>query len=187
MVQDAQSYQRRNYFIKKGFQVRFIIKFCLLMLLGIVISTGLLFVFSQGTLTSSFQNSRLVIENTSLAILPAIIYTSLITLCLLTLATILVTLFISHKIAGPMFRFEKDLKEIGQGNLTKKVMLRRKDQAAELAGSITEMAALLREKVVNIRQGLEKVLESARAQNAPTGVVEGLEHLLQDIRDNLKT
>ena len=187
MVQSAQQYQRRNYFIKKGFQVRFILKFCLLMLLGIIISTGLLFISSQGTLTSSFKDSRLIIENTSLAILPAIIYTSLITICLLMLATIVVTLFISHKIAGPMFRFEKDLKEIGEGNLTKKVVLRQKDQAAELADSITDMTALLREKVVNIRQGIEKVLGSARAPNAAPEIVEGLERLLEDIRANLKT
>lgn len=187
MVQGAQSYQRRNYFIKKGFQVRFIIKFCLLMLLGIVISTSLLFVFSQGTLTSSFKDSRLVIENTSSAILPAIIYTSLITICLLTIATIAVTLFISHKIAGPMFRFENDLKEIGKGDLTKKVVLRRKDQAAELAESITNMTALLREKVVNISQDIENILESARANNTASETVEGLERLLEDIRANLKT
>ena len=187
MSQEKQSYKRKNYFIKKDFQARFILKFCLILLAGVIISTGLLFLFSQDTLTSSFRHSRLVVENTGLAILPSALYTSLITLGLLTVATIIITLFISHKIAGPMFRLEKELKEIGQGDLTKKVMLRSKDQAAELADRINHMTASLHEKVVNIRTEVERILESARKENAPQKIVEGLERLHQEIMKNLKT
>ncbi len=187
MSQVKQPYKRKNYFIKKDFQARFILKFCLLLLTGVVISTGLLFLFSQGTLTSSFQHSRLVIENTALAILPSVVYTGLITLGLLTVATIFVTLFISHKIAGPMFRFEKDLKEIGQGDLTKKVVLRNKDQAAELADCINDMTTSLRKKVVHVQAEVERILKSAREKNAPQEMLEGLERLHQDIITTMKT
>jgi len=187
MSQENRAYKRKNYFIKKDFQAKFILKFCLLLLAGVALSAGLLFLFSQDTLTSSFQQSRLVIENTSWAILPAVLYTGLITLALLTIATIFVTLFISHKIAGPMFRFEKELKDIGQGDLTKKVMLRRKDQTAELARCINDMTAGLREKIVDIRTGVEHTLESARNKNAPQEIIEGLEHLHQEIIKKLKT
>jgi methyl-accepting chemotaxis protein len=187
MSQEKHSYKRKSYFIKKDFQARFILKFCLLLLTGVVISAGLLFFFSQDTLTSSFQQSRLVIKNTSVAILPAILYTSLITLALLTVATIFVTLFISHKIAGPMFRFEKELKEIGQGDLTKKVVLRKKDQTADLARCINDMTAGLHEKIVDIRTEVERTLESARKKNTPQEIIEGLEHLHREITNNLKT
>jgi methyl-accepting chemotaxis protein len=187
MSQEKQSYTRQNYFIKKGFQIRFILKFCLLLLAGVVISTSLLLLFSQNTLTSTYQQSRLVIENTALAILPSIAYTSLITLVLLTIATIIVTLFISHKIAGPMFRFEKELREIGEGNLTKKVRLRSKDQAAELAECINDMTTDLREKIINFQNEVERILESARKQNAPEEIVEGLAHLHEELRNKLIT
>ena len=187
MSHDTQSSKRKHYFIKKDFQTKFILKFCFLILGGVVISTGLLFLFSQDTLTSSFHDSRLVIENTALAILPSIVYTSLITLGLLTSATIIITLFISHKIAGPMFRFEKELKEIGEGNLTKKILLRNKDQAAELADCINNMTTDLHEKVSRIRTELEHILESARKQDTPKEIIEELEHLHQEIVDNLKT
>lgn len=70
MPDTKRSYKRRQYFIKKEFQVKFILKFCLLIVFGAIISTGLLFLFSQDTLTSSFQQSRLVIKSTGLAILP---------------------------------------------------------------------------------------------------------------------
>ena len=127
MPDTKRSYKRRQYFIKKEFQVKFILKFCLLIVFGAIISTGLLFLFSQDTLTSSFQQSRLVIKSTGLAILPSVLYTNLITLGLIAIAAIIVTLFVSHKMAGPLFRFEKELRNIGEGDLTTKVVVRKDD------------------------------------------------------------
>jgi len=132
------TYKRRQYFIKKDYQLKFILKFCLIILAGSIISTGVLFLFSQGTLTSSFEHSRLIIRNTGIAIMPAVILTNIITLILISIAAVVVVLFISHKIAGPMFRFEKDLKEIGEGNLTKTIALRNKDQFTKMAHSIID-------------------------------------------------
>ena len=86
-----------------------------------------------------------------------------------------------------MFRFEKELKEIGGGNLKKKVSLRKKDQAEELADCINDMTASLREKVIHIRTRLEHILESARKQNASTDLIEALETLHQEISNNLKS
>lgn len=187
MSQETRTYARKHYFIKRDFQTRVILKFCLLLLMGLVISAVLLVFFSQGTLTSSFQHSRLVIENTSQAILPVILYTSLITLALLTVATIFVTLFISHRIAGPLFRFEKELKEIGDGNLTKQVMLRKKDQTAELAESINSMVNALREKVLCVHAELEEIMSAVREGIPPQVIEERLERLDREIKKNLRT
>ncbi|HUV50170.1 MAG TPA: methyl-accepting chemotaxis protein [Anaerolineae bacterium] len=186
MSQQERIYKRKNYFIKRDFQSKFILKFCLILLIGTILSTGLLFLFSQGTLTSSFEQSRLVIKNTSLAILPSLIYTNLITLGLITLATIVVTLFVSHKIAGPLLRFEKELKEIEKGDLTKSIKLRKKDQIADLSGSLNTMTAGLHEKVLDIRTGVENLIESASKQNAPQELIEELNHLRQTIEMNFK-
>lgn len=187
MPQGEKIHQRKNYFIKKDFQAKFILKFCLLLLAGVIVSMALLFFFSQDTLTSSFHNSRLVIKNTGLVILPSIVYTGLITLVLLTIGTVIVILFISHKIAGPMFRFEKELREIGEGNLTKKVLLRNKDQAAELADAINEMTATLQKKVFSIQTELERIREAARQQNVPLDHIEDLDRLSQKFKHDLKT
>ena len=186
MSQQERTYKRRQYFIKKDFQFKFILKFCLIVLIGTILSTGLLFLFSQGTLTSSFQQSRLVIKNTSLAILPAVIYTNLITLGLITLATIVVTLFVSHKIAGPLFRFEKELKDIEKGDLTKSIKLRKKDQTTDLADSLNKMTASLHGKVLEIRTGVEHLIESVSKQNATQELVDQLNHLYQKIETNFK-
>ena len=186
MTQERPHFRRRHYFIKKGFQFRFILKFCLLILLGVVISTGLLFLFSQDTLTSSFDKSKLVIEKTAFAILPAAIYTNLITLGLITLATIAVTLFVSHKLAGPMFRFEADLKVIGDGDLTKIVRLRKKDQMMSIVESLNQMTASLREKLITVHSSVEQMTEKASGQGASQELIDGLKDLRQKIEDNFK-
>ncbi|MBW1852824.1 MAG: hypothetical protein JRJ15_15695 [Deltaproteobacteria bacterium] len=178
--------RRSQYFIQKGYQFKFILKFCLIVLAGSIISTAFLFFSAQGTLTSSFEHSRLVIRNTATAIMPAVILTNVITLIVITFATIVVVLFISHKIAGPMFRFEKDLKDIGQGDLTKKVNLRKKDQFTNLADSLNIMTATLHEKVVSTQAEVEQLIELASKEKAPQKLVEGLNHLHKSLNQHFR-
>ena len=185
-MSQKRTYKRRQFFVKKEYQFKFILKFCLIILVGAIISTGLVLLFSRGTLTSSFEHSRLVVTNTATAILPAVILTNIITILLISLATIVVVLFISHKIAGPLFRFEKELKEIGEGDLTKVIRLREKDQITDMADSLNSMTANLRDRVLAIQTGVTQVLESASKQNAPEGLIEELDNLHKNIHKNFK-
>jgi methyl-accepting chemotaxis protein len=178
--------RRRKYLVKKGFQFNFILKFCAVVLGGVIVSTCLLFFFSQDTLTSSFSHSRLVITSTSLAILPAVIYTNLIVLGLISLATIFVTVVVSHKIAGPLFRFEKELGEIGEGNLTGKISLRKEDQMIEMAEALNGMVEALQEKVIKIREGIAEVKETAIVRNAPDVVIGQLTQVEKGIEDDFE-
>ena len=104
--------KRRQYYIKKDFQARFIVKFVIILVAGGILSVGLTFLNTQDTLTAVYANSKLTIQNTSLAIMPSVVFTMLITTLVLGLVVVAVTLLVSHKIAGPMFRFEKDIQRI---------------------------------------------------------------------------
>lgn len=178
--------KRRQYFVQKDFQSKFILKFCMVFLTGIIISIGLLFLFSKNTLTSSFEQSRLVIKNTASAILPSVFLSHFIALVLITLLTIVVTLLISHKLAGPLFRFQKELKEIGNGDLSKVVKLRKKDQVKAIADSLNQMRANLQEKILDIKEEVEQIIESTSGQDIPPDLSKRLDHLNQKIRNNFK-
>ena len=186
MSRSAQSYKRRLFFVKREFQFNFIWRFCLLILVGGTLSTGLILYFSRGTLTSMFQQSRLVITDTAFTVLPVAIYTNLITIVLISLATICVTLFVSHKIAGPLFRFEKDIKAIANGDLTLMIHLRDDDQLRELAEDINAMTVSLNKKIRDFQKGLEKIIESASKEGAPLWFLEELESLHQRFDQNFK-
>ena len=182
----AGNIKRRQYFVQKDFQSKFILKFCMVLLTGIIISIGLLFLFSKNTLTSSFEQSRLVIKNTASAILPSVFLSHLIALVLITLLTIVVTLLVSHKLAGPLFRFQKELKEIGDGDLSKVVKIRKKDQVKAMADSLNQMRANLQKKILDIKEEVEQIIESTSGQDIPPDLSKRLDHLNQKIRNNFK-
>ncbi|MCK4518810.1 MAG: hypothetical protein KAU12_01700, partial [Candidatus Omnitrophica bacterium] len=69
-------YKRRNYYIDKKFQSRFIIRFCLLVILACVLFGGLIYFLSLKSTTTSFENSRLIIKSTADYLLPLITLTS---------------------------------------------------------------------------------------------------------------
>ena len=56
-----------------------------------------------------------------------------------------------------------------------------------MADSLNEMTASLNEKVLDIRTGVEHLVESAAKQNAPQGLIEELNRLNQKIKSNFKT
>lgn len=171
-------FRRRHYFIKKEYQTRFILRFCLIALAGVALSTVLLLFFSQGTLTSSYHNSRLVVQSTTFAIMPAVLYTNLVTLLLILLATVVTVLFLSHKIAGPMLRFEKELQIVAGGDLTQQIRLREKDQFTELAQTLNAMTGSLRQRVASTHQELDRALALARAgSGVPAELLASLENL----------
>ena len=187
MSQKADAYKKRKvHFIKKDFQFRFILKFCLVVLAGVTISTGALFFFSSGTLTSSFQDSRLVIKSTSLAILPIVLYTNLITLGLITLASLAITLIVSHRMFGPLYRFEMDMKEIGTGNLLKQIHLRKEDQLKDFSTCVNKMTTDLHRKVSDTRDEVDQVIKSASREKVPEEIIEELNHLHQGIDARFK-
>jgi methyl-accepting chemotaxis protein len=186
MTQQTVPNKRGQYFIEKGFQFHFIVKFCLLLLAGILLSTALLFLFSQGTLTSSFQHSRLEIKSTAMSILPALLYTNLITLLIVSAAAIAVTLFVSHKIAGPMYRIEQGLAATGRGDLTHRISFRRKDQMQGLADSFNHMSASLSDKISAIDAEAESLEKLAAELGLPDHFTARLSGLRAAIRGGFR-
>ena len=107
--------------------------------------------------------------------------TNVITLVVIAFATVVVVLFISHKIAGPLFRFEQDLKEIGRGNLKKKVRLRKKDQFVGLSDSLNDMTELLNEKIASSQRELQQLIGLAKEENVSQKLLDGMKHLHESI------
>ena len=143
--------RRRNYFIKKKFQLHFIIKFCSLVITGTIASGVIIYMMSRSTVTTVFENSRLVIKSTAEFILPAVLLSSIVVTVVIGLATIFITLFTSHRIAGPLYRIEKDVGEVASGNLKKSFNLRQTDEIKPLAEALNEMAKNLRSEMEKIK------------------------------------
>jgi signal transduction histidine kinase len=132
-------HKRRNYFIDKKFQTDFILRFCAIVILGAAATTGLLYMLTLNTSTVAIANSRVVVKTTADFILPILLQTILVVLIAVSLATIAVTVFFSHRIAGPLYRFKKVIEILSEGNFTDGFRIRKTDQLQDLAKTLNDM------------------------------------------------
>lgn len=139
--------RRKNYYIKKDFQRNFILKFCILALAGSAVSGIIIYAMSLTTVTTTFENSKLVIKSTADFILPAVLLSSLAFIIVVGIASIAITLFTSHKIAGPLYRMEKDIREVAAGNLRQEFNLRVGDEIRPMAEALNEMSGFLKGRI----------------------------------------
>ncbi len=149
--------KRRIYFIDSKFQVQFIIKFCLLVVLSSLITAGLLYIFASKTTTVSFENTEAVVKSTADFIMPVLLQTIIVVMVLMGLFTIMLTLFISHKIAGPLYRLQKEFEIMAKGEFDADFKLRGDDQLQNIAESLNDMKAKLRFYFKSFESNIEEL------------------------------
>jgi methyl-accepting chemotaxis protein len=152
-----QAYSRRNYYIDKDFQTKFIMKFCGLVVLGAVVTMVLLYLFARQATTVAIVQSRITVRTTADFLVPIMLQTVVIVTAVVSVAAAVVTLFVSHKIAGPLYRFKQTFKELASGNFSNQVRLRKGDQLVEVAGDFNHMIASVRSQILTARSNLDSV------------------------------
>ncbi|MDD9301718.1 MAG: methyl-accepting chemotaxis protein [Desulfobacter sp.] len=90
---------------------------------------------------------------------------TLITTVLIGVLGGLVTLLVSHKIAGPMYRFEADIQRVARGDLKFRIQIREKDQFQDLAVSLNQMIKALHLKVLILKKEIHNIDGDGQASN----------------------
>jgi len=173
--------KRRNYFIEKSFQSKFILKFCALVVLGGLLTIGLLYFLAMKSTTVSFVNSRVVVRTTADFILPVLIQTVAIVAIIVGFATVIVTLLVSHKIAGPLYRFKKVMEDLQEGDFSHDFRIRHLDQLQDLAGSFNDTIKKTRERIQLLKDGL-KALESGLNNISESEISDTKRSLLSELK-----
>ena len=153
--------RRRNYYIDREFQTLFVLKFCSLVVMGAVISGLMVYMMSRATVTTIFENSRLTIKSTADFILPAVLLSGAVVIALIGLAAIIMTIFVSHKIAGPLYRLDKDVQEVASGNLNMVFRLRAGDEIKPLVTSLNNMVGALHSGISEAKKNFDDIGSSA--------------------------
>lgn len=183
-------FRRRNYFINRDFQVRFTIKFLIVIVIEAILAIGLFLYLSRGTLTTGFIGSDFRIARTSEFFLPTLLVSNLIIIGITAIIGIAVMVYMSHRIAGPLYRFEKILTDIGRGDLTQRFKLRDNDQLSELSESITELTTTMDKRISDIKlrahdlAGLLQEIQTT-GPSKPSDSKE-LENLLREVSENIQ-
>ena len=175
MSQGEKQIQKRTYFIQKGFQAKMILKFVALSTIMAVISSVILYFLASKKLEASYYEAHNSIKSMWDILGTTVLVTNFISLAAISIATVYVTLFISHKIAGPLFKLEKNINEISEGNLSLHSHFREGDQVQTLGTALGNMVDKLsaRLKVVKDISGdlsaLEEKLQQLKGKESVSG------------------
>lgn len=205
------SHKRRNYFIKKGFQLKYTLSIALTLLVVMLVSSVGLYLgmwgsiienFSKFEVSQNLENVRRIadleearyrkgdyrlqkifreaellsekeketlnsaLKSVNMSLIPKVLA--------LTFFIFLGGIFLSHKIAGPMYRIEKSAEAIRNGDLRVNFHTRKTDEIKETTSVLEDMVESLHKDIKRLKE-LTAELEKGQPQ---IGIIKEINNLL---------
>ena len=171
MGEQTAKYKRRNYLPKKSLQFRMIAQLIAIMVFSMAISVGvttmlyyrLSNVQFQGDVPVYYITEDVTQQSKSVptaldVLVPALLVSGVIMAAVIAV----IGVFITHRIAGAIYRFERSTEEIGNGNLSLTVRIRHKDAFQELANCFNDMLRKLGGQLKVVREDVLRLKNTAQ-------------------------
>jgi methyl-accepting chemotaxis protein len=152
----AQKVKRVKYLISARFQLKYIGLAFLFMFITAAICSYT--VYYTGTMIFVEKLSQVYPQGRLVALLASINRSILLNVLLIMPLIALIGLYLSHRIAGPIYRVERYLSEMAEGKLTSRISFRKGDEFTSLADKINGLTDSLRATISNQRTSLGKIL-----------------------------
>ena len=137
-MNNRQFRKRKKYLIDKKFQLKYATNILAFILVAFFIFTAVFYLVGFVPLLKELKN---VYTEAGLFIILKGVYKNLIVAFLFLLAaTFAFAIFRSHKIAGPLFRLKGHIHQIGNGDFSARVKLRKKDELIVLADELNRLS-----------------------------------------------
>lgn len=148
---------RKKYFIDKRLQARFILFTIVLLMVYTLLFAVILFVPYMVPLSFDYPLD----EQTEAARMVLSLHTSIWpALAIVTLVLGVSSIFVSHKVAGPIYRLKRSLAEVAGGNINLILKFRKRDELHDLADSVNLVIHELRSLVGALKNDHEIVSRS---------------------------
>jgi methyl-accepting chemotaxis protein len=139
-------------------------------LAGGLITVILLYYFGSQSTTVAVMNSRVVAKTTGNFILPLLLQTVLAVTFIVGAAAAALSLLISHRISGPLYRFKKVMESLEDGDFSTEFRIRSMDQFHELEQAFNAMIRSTKQELHKVKENLgllKHKLESISDQDLP--------------------
>lgn len=155
------NYQRSRYIVKFGLQMRYMgVILIALMMVAMVVGWTVYFTIWKQISDPALTNEQLIdIFVRGNEILMWKMLVAIVFICF-------VSIFVSHKIAGPVYRFEQSARTIANGDFSSRIRLRKGDELHDLAIAFNRMSESLESIVMEHNEVLgqmTKMMEQMRA------------------------
>lgn len=150
-------WRRKNIFINKELQGKYIFNFFIFLIAGTVLFTLILGLLSANTMTMVYDNYKLQIGETPFMLMKEIIRAHWIFIIIGGLFIVVSSMILTHHFVGPLYHFEKSVNKMVRGNLDFTITLREHDAGGELAGKINQFNDKLSSNLHEMSQLIEKM------------------------------
>ena len=143
--------RRHTVLINKRFQFKLIGKFIIINILMMILCGFFLYVFLNSEVDSNLQTAHVIYKSMRDMLLPIIVTISIINVLISSIIITLFVLYTSHKLAGPMYRFNEALRDILNKNLNTFSDLREGDQLYDCSITLKQVSNALTRDMAEIR------------------------------------
>ena len=154
---------RRKYFLRDSSQPRLLLGIELIFFTLLIISGIIFYLVANQDLTTSYYQAHLKIKNLKDNLLPILIGLNLAGL----VAGAVLAVFFTHRISGPLYRLNKIMKAISQGNLNHVIKFRNGDELKDVEAAACAMLFGLNERIRKL-QGLGEELQERIQELSPS-------------------
>jgi methyl-accepting chemotaxis protein len=157
--------RRRQYIVDKDFQFKFIFGFCLKTALAALVVAGLIYYFSSGSTSLAIENTKVVVKRTQDLLLPVILGAAASVALIASLLMFVTTLLATHRMAGPVYRLNREVEKLKHGDLTRTFKIRSKDEFQSLAQNLHEMSEVLKRNTGELKIKIDELKSFLRQRN----------------------
>ena len=149
-------FKRKQYLVSARFQLKYVGLILLLMFITAVICSYVVYYSSMILLAEKLAN--VYPQGMLMAIIKTVNFRVMLSVVLMMPVVAYIGIFLSHKIAGPIYRMEKFLGSMTGGDLASRIVLRKGDELGSIADKINLLSDSLRKTIGRQKASLEKVL-----------------------------
>ena len=143
--------------------------------------------FSADTMTISYSNNTLQMGQTPVMLLKNAVAANWILIVIGGTLLVILAMIGTHRIAGPLFRFEKALDNMERGDLSDTIYLRKTDEGQDLAHKINTFNKILSVRIGDITRhstAINDLLCQLRANETASLPSEEIESICRAIENN---
>lgn len=169
-----------NYFtVEQGFKQRQILRLLGLTLANVAISTVAFVMFMDYELSALRSGSPVTAWAQPSLLRIAVVWAALMS-GLGGLFALLTGLFLTHRMAGPIYTFKKELRRIEEGHAPRRIGVRTHDEFKDVAEALNRALEAVHARSRDVAESGELALDLERARSLHLEILEGLEALDPD-------
>lgn len=154
--------QLKNYLIANKIHFKMMIANLILMLLVFVVILGeVLFPFYQ----EIFTIHDIYAQHYSAKFFVVLLDRISLALVVVLLISLIYQILINHKFCGPLVNFSNTFKKISQGDLTRKIYLRRYDFLKNEAAQVNDMIDSLSDHIMTLKKDHDQLLSTLKKES----------------------